>query len=119
LRVGHYDDGQEHKRNDVRVCDKFEQRVYGVPSAPVEPVIAPSDRDKTAVARDDCVDIELGFHRAVYLRAFGVPQFPAGGLVEVAHGRAAMVILRGAVGVEQLEQPGRDAALLHSGLGMI
>jgi hypothetical protein len=89
------------------------------PSAPVDPVIAPSDRDEAAVARDDGIDIELGFYRAVYLSAFEVPQFPAGGLVEVEHLRAAMVILRGAVGVEQIEQSTCDTALLHAGLGVI
>jgi hypothetical protein len=52
-------------------------------------VIAPSDCDKAAVARDDGIDIELGFHRAVDLSAFDVPQFPAGGY-EVAYSHAVI-----------------------------
>ncbi len=83
---------------------------------PVDAVIAPPHRDKAAVVRDYGIDVELVFNGAVERVAFGLAQAAARGLVEVAHGSAVMIVLGGAVGVEQIEQDGRHAALLHAGL---
>ena len=101
------------------VQDVDVERGHGARSAADDAVIAAADGDEAAVARDHRVDVELGFDRAVDLAAFGLLQAPARGLVEIAHGGAVVVVLRGAVGVEQLQQQRGHAALLHAGLGVV